>query len=327
MIRHTFILAFLSTLAATTVACNGNHAATPEGADASTAGRTVTRIAAGLDSPSSLAVDSEYAYMTTYYPVTSVLKVPLDGGAPITLASSPEPASLAIDSTTVYWTDDGVDGGAVLSIPKGGGTITTLAGGVSTPGAITVQGATVYWGTSGQGTAACDAGCGPAVDGVGTKGGAVTTIYAGPTTSFPDGLVVHGASVYISTSDGRIVEVPEDGGASRLLSFQSTADQSITADDTNVYWTNTAGDVMKMPLDGGTATPLALSQQTSSIAVDATGVYWANGTDGTIMTAPLDGGALVTIVTGQMYPEAIAIGPTSVYWLDGQGDLWVATPK
>jgi hypothetical protein len=121
--------------------------------------------------------------------------------------------------------------------------------------------------------------------------------------------------------------VPEDGGASKMLRYELTSDRGIAADDTYVYWVNTAGDVMRIPLGGGTPKALAYSQQSSAIAVDATGVYWANGGDGTVMMVPLDGGAPATLVTGLGYPRGIAIGARSVYWFDGQGEVWMATPK
>jgi hypothetical protein len=60
-----------------------------------------------------------------------VMKAPLAGGSPVTLAMGQNIIfDLAIDSTTFYWNDWGGKGqtsGSVLSIPLGGGTPTTIA--------------------------------------------------------------------------------------------------------------------------------------------------------------------------------------------------------
>jgi len=336
MIRHAFHTVLIGALLAGAAGCNGKSTSSSAGApvvDAATAdgpegnGRTITRLVTGLGSPSSLSVDSQYAYVAPADEGGNVMRVPLDGGPATLLASSPSPNSLTIDGANVYWTDDDPDGGSVLSIPTHGGAVTTLAGNLPAPGPIAVLGGTVYWANLGASGQPCDAGCAPSVASVATAGGAVSTLYTAPAQSFPDGIVAHGASVYLSTSDGRIVDIPDDGGASKLLRYEVTSNQGIAADDTYVYWVDTAGNVMRLSLDGGTPTVLAYSQQAGSIAVDSTGVYWSNGGDGTVMTVPVSGGTPSTLVSGLSYPSGIALGSSSVYWFNGQGELWVASPK
>ena len=199
-----------------------------------------------------------------------------------------------------------------------------------------MQGGTVYFADQGAGGTGCDAGCAPSVSSVATSGGAVTQLYAGSGVELPRGLVAHGTSVYLSTSDGRIVEIPASGGASKLLRYELTSDQGVAVDDTYLYWSNTSGNVMRMPLAGGTATPLAYSQQTSGVAADGTGVYWTNdgnglgasgGGGGTVLRVAAGGSAVSTLATGLGYPWGIALGASSLYWFQGQGELWAATPK
>jgi len=336
MIRHAFETLFIATLLVGVAGCssksNSSAAAGPV-IDAGPAdgpegnGYTLKRLATGIGSPSAFAVDSDHAYFLISYPQPSITRVPLDGGPATSIASSPAPSGLAVASTGVYWTDDDGDGGTILSIAKSGGTVTTLASGLPSPGPIVVQGSAVYWASAPSGGAVCDAGCAPSLLTVATTGGAVSTLYSGPSSSFTDAIVAHGSSVYLSTSDGRIVDVPDDGGAAKLLRYELTSNQGIAADDADVYWVNSAGNVMKMPLDGGTATVLAYSQQSGSIAVDSTGVYWpnsANGT-GTLMTVHAGGGTPVTIAAGLGYPQGVALGPSNVYWFNDQGELWEAT--
>ena len=47
-----------------------------------------------------------------------ILKVPVNGGAVVTLATGQNPASITIDDTSVYWTNYVADGGVMKATPK-----------------------------------------------------------------------------------------------------------------------------------------------------------------------------------------------------------------
>lgn len=105
-------------------------------------------IAAGQNFPFSLAVDSANVYWSSARGTGAVLKMPLVGGAPTTLASSTGLNRIAVDATTVYFTapvGGSPNDGSVVSVPIEGGPTTTLADGQSAPEGIAVDATSVYW--------------------------------------------------------------------------------------------------------------------------------------------------------------------------------------
>ena len=152
---------------------------------------------------SSIVVDATNAYWTT---VSSVMKVPLAGGTPVTLASDPTmaPASVAVDDTSVYWSertaDQGPDGppgtGAVMKVPIGGGEPMTLVSGSNQPGAIVVDNTSVYW--------------------TGSDGSVMKTPLAGGTSTTLVSDLVNMASIAVDSTSVYWVNYAADGGVMKI---------------------------------------------------------------------------------------------------------------
>lgn len=173
------------------------------------AGGTPTTLASGDFHPLAIAIDAAHLYWTNIDSSggVTVMKVPLGGGTVTTIASSPLSAKtlgerifqavlehperdaamvIAIDATSIYWTS----GVAVMTVPLGGGTPTTLASGYRAQ-AIAIDATSIYWtewGVHGDG----------AVMKLPLHGGKVTTLASGQ--RYPKAIAVDASSVYWTSS-------------------------------------------------------------------------------------------------------------------------------
>jgi hypothetical protein len=123
----------------------------------STDGGTPFIISAPQIGPEELVVDSENAYFTNWdNSGKTVVQVSLFTRMPEPLATAVfHPISIAIDSSNVYFADvpyaDNGDSGTVDQVPKGGGTVITLASSLFAS-VVASDGVNVYWTDRDQGT-------------------------------------------------------------------------------------------------------------------------------------------------------------------------------
>jgi hypothetical protein len=127
-------------------------------------GGAIVTMVSGIAALAGIAVDDANLYWLDDGPPDSnryadntngaVMRMPLDGGAPLTLASGQNwPQSIVVDSANVYWTNGGAStsslswssNGAVLSMPTDGGPVTVLAGNQTETGALVLGDDEVFW--------------------------------------------------------------------------------------------------------------------------------------------------------------------------------------
>lgn len=200
-------------------------------------GGTVTTLASlpGV-SPVDLAINATHLYYisnTSAGPNTgAVVKIPLAGGAPITLASSqPNPQAIAIDGSNVYWT-----GGDLMTLALTGGTPTSLFTGLgSNSFGLTSDGSSVFWTNSTGGKLSKGAAAGTSL---------IVLASSQPT---PAALAMDATTIYWGNRNptvfagGSIRSVGTGGGGAIDRALGQADPVAITVDAKHIYWL-TGGD-------------------------------------------------------------------------------------
>jgi hypothetical protein len=261
----------------------------------------------------------------------------------VVLASNQDsPGSIAVDATSLYWTNLGALGGgktairspgSVAKMPIGGGTPITLATGQILPFGIVVDATSAYWADQGD-----SADVPPGVPAGGSllkvplAGGDVVTLASGQR---PGGLAIDLTNLYWTNqgvtgdTDGTVMTMPLAGGSPVPLATGQNAPRGIAVDDTRVYWTNqgstgTDGAILSVPIGGGDVTVLASNRSEPFVLVaQGDSLYWMDGGNalpglmGVLLEMAKTGGAPVVLASA-MAPVTIAAGPAAVYWADNE---------
>ncbi len=279
-----------------------------------------TVLASGQAAPWGIAVDATSVYWTNSGDGT-VMKAPIGGGTPSLLSSGgATPMPIALDTTNLYWGDAGR--GVVMKVPLGGGPASAVACCTGPLVSIALDGTNVYWTKGGVADGAVMKA--PLLD---ADGGAGMALFSAP--SLPGGIAVAASNVFWTDADDSTVKMmPSGGGAVTTLAQAATA--VIAVDATNVYWVGN-GYVATVPFGGGTPTEVAgsgvdWSDTPQGIIVDATNVYWTS-TNGNIEKVPIGGGSVTRLATGQSRPRGIAVDATSVYWVNSGDGTVRKAPK
>ncbi len=249
------------------------------------AGGATTTLASGLGAGMGIGVDAQNVYAVSQD--GRIVSAPLTGTMAVTVLATaqPQPYSLAVDGTNVYWSTlgSGAGNGTIMACAKTGcGQVpTTLASGIHVqyPYGLVVVGGNVYW-TSFN--------FGGEINVVPTTGGTFTNFSSN--LGYPYEISAAGSimMVVLYGQGGAIATVPMSGGAaSNVVGGQSFPTEGAT-DGVNGYWTLTipsnemGATLVKSSLTSpGPVTLAANVQPAGSVAVDGTWVYWLTN-DGTV---------------------------------------------
>jgi hypothetical protein len=222
-----------------------------------------------------VAVDAQFVYYAQ--PARGrVMRVPLDGGLPETLADGLDfPLFLARDATSLYWTGGVTDGKVMKLDLAAGSSPITLVDGQTNPRAIAVAGGFVYW-TDVDATDGSILRTADHVDAT-TDGGTLTAVRLAAGIKGPTDLALAGGYAYAPDQNGRIARVPLAGGA--LEPFVTV-----------------------------TGVPFG-------VATDGLALYWSTLGDGGIFSTLIGGdGAVVTLASGEADPRFLAVDDLAVFW-------------
>jgi len=251
---------------------------------ASLASGTVSTLATAQLNVGALAIDANNAYWLVRNAAntsTSVVQAPLTGGTPITLgAAAPSRGTLAVGAADVYW---GPGTGGVLTMPIGGGSMTTFAtlgssicGGEVTGASIAVNSTDLF----------C-AGAGGLVR-LPFGAGSTTTLATAAVVPLLDPLALDATNVYTQGKGSVLLQVPIGGGSALTLATTSqTVLSAVGVTAASVYWQDLT--LNKVPIGGGVVTTLVPVTGGSGVSlawtVDATSLYVGglNGAHGIVM--------------------------------------------
>jgi hypothetical protein len=174
----------------------------------------------------------------------ALLSVPINGGTPVTLASSLGlPRDVVVDGTNLYWTQN--RDGAVMK--------TSIQGGSPTPLAVLGPSQTTTYTTQGI-----------VVDAV----NAYWRVGTDTSGQYP----------------ASVLQVPLTGGSPKAIAFGQTGLGIATDRKNLYWISaNNSGMIMKAPPGGNPLTTLASGIGAGRMAVDATSVYWTAEAAGNVM--------------------------------------------
>ena len=256
-------------------------------------------VATAQNNSHALVVDSSSVYWTnmgvppTY--VGSVLSMQIDGGAISTLASDQDsPNAITIDQASVYFVVGGTslgDGGnspaAVLSVPRTGGTVTTVVSGLGSnwsPIAV-YDGVLAFVSYLGN--------VGSQISTVPATGG--TTTVLAPSEHRVGSIALDATSVYwvdssgggfdFTAPDGRIRSVPRAGGSATILADKQAVPGKLVLFGSTLFWSAAGtggpagfsgnGGLWSLPASGGTPNPIVANRwSVPTFGVDACHLAW-----------------------------------------------------
>lgn len=263
---------------------------------------------------------------------------------------------VALDATNVYWVNTVGSTSCtpactftIRSIPKAGGTATTVVTTTQPIVSLAVANGSVYWEESSVVPVDANGTVGSMIKKVPATGGAVTVLVNGllngriapPSAGYAPaswqpiaGIEVDESSVYFADasnfSTSRVMRVATTGGTVDVLFSETTGSQidflrDLALDATTVYAID-ATSLQAIPKSGGTSTPLATGLASPvSLTRAGASLFWiettccSHGQTGSVNTLGTSGGTPVTVRAGIAAPVMISTDGIHLVWTAGGG--------
>jgi sugar lactone lactonase YvrE len=195
--------------------------------------------------------------------------VDLAAGQPTLLAIALDhPHGIGLDAAFVYWLDGS---GAVMQLPRYGGTAWTLATGSSQLGDLVLDAERLYFTDTLAGT----------VSAAWLDGSPVETLATGQNQ--PGSIARDSTALYWATASALVaLDRTEPDALPVTLSAGLARPDWLCAAGGYLYWSSAeTGTVGRAPKEGGDGAPVATGQQApAALVVDTRAVYWLNHGDG-----------------------------------------------
>jgi virginiamycin B lyase len=210
----------------------------------------------------------------------------------------------------LYWAQYGSEGSIARANQNGSGVNRSFIRGLSTPAALAVDNAHVYWTDGGSDIGRAN-----------LNGSGVDQTFI-ETEGSPVGVAVDAAHVYWTSYGGDISRANLNGsGVVETFVDITGFPDGIAVDGTHLYWAEFAGTIGRTPLanpNGPDKDPdfITGADNPHGVAVRDGVLYWANHNPGTIGAYPLDGSASPdeSFVTGAIGPQGVAADSNHLYW-------------
>jgi hypothetical protein len=266
----------------------------------------------------------------------------------IQVALAHNPQSIALDKTSIFWTDGTGDpwlmipssspgSDSIMQAGRGGSASSAmvLVPGLSGPFIIKDQGSWLGWSnlSSSAGASSIDTFM------VGATGAANTP---GPGLMNAHGVALDATNVYWvsrgATGEASIESAPLAGGTASTLGMTATGlgfvPSGVAVNSTTLFFvgyeaaTGGSGMLFAIPITGGVPNPIWSASVPGTkpvdVAVDGANVYWVDngsgaGADGAVYSMPLAGGTVTTMASGVMAPVTIAVDSMNIYFTATDG--------
>jgi hypothetical protein len=276
---------------------------------------TVSVLASGVATPSSIALDSSNVYWTDR--VGAVWSVPRTGGSTTLLTTGQSSPLGIVVAGNGYWVSgNSQGGGSVVTFSFATGTASTLVSGLEGFYGVAAAPDDVFW------TARSATGTAVELDHVGVDGGGPARLASVAGAVSAGGLAIDVETAYFAVSfpggGGAVASVPLGGGPPAMVwTTVSGQPSDVALGSGGIYWliptATPLGAVWAMTPGGAPAPLVSGLDSPGHLGVDDVNAYWTSPGEGDIYAVPLAGGSPV-VLAGNLYSPLALVVDDAIYF-------------